>query len=617
MVLYSAPEDDDRQTTPMEWTIIPDDDCEEIMMSDSFNRFSLGSSQSSRDHEPTSSFSTKDNDGNAGGREIICLSDSTSQDGVDFGHDKVTNPVVPPMILSAGEFYNSLRTMHDDYVQDVNHQLLQQQHHNHKRRRRLCSYFAALLILVAFILYRYAPPPPPLKISLPSNLSGKDSDIGSIIRDFMGMPEYSNSATARVELQQHDSWSSYCKDTSRMFLEASLHQISVFWYAVSNAFAYAVYEVRIVVINYVKRSFQSEAGETSKTGDNQLKQNAFTQSWCPIRIPAASNYRFSLPKGANTHTSESANTNNFLGLTTEDYLRQSIGASLSPQNLAISLIAEGIDIWGMSLIEAAEVPLVHRMSAAMETGLWTEEHKEYNNTQWILPATKGVLLVGPEGVGKLHTARILGDWLFGHCRRIKDENPGFHEACATSLDEEKQYCSSDITTNDREGSFSYQKLSGVLQLTAEEYANHHHDGEPIKEKIVNHIYQRQSQGSVVILHLIEMLPLTFLTELFHVVNGKSQHISYTKPDGVEVTASTNGIVFVFTSKQWGTKHIFKEIQKNGIRTNGLRRDSLLNSIKSEVDSHFKYSKMADVSLLRCRLLAAFLFLAIDLTSSQL
>ena len=142
MVLYSAPEDDDRQTTPMEWTIIPDDDGEEIMMSDSFNRFSLGSSQSSTDHEPTSSFSTKDNDGNAGGREIICLSDSTSQDGVDFSHDEVTNPVVPPMILSSGEFYNSLRTMHDDNVQDMNHQLLQQQHHK-RGRRRLCIFFAA------------------------------------------------------------------------------------------------------------------------------------------------------------------------------------------------------------------------------------------------------------------------------------------------------------------------------------------------------------------------------------------------------------------------------------------------------------------------------------------
>ena len=82
----------------------------------------------------------------------------------------------------------------------------------------------------------------------------------------MGMPEYSNSVTARVKMQQHDSWSSYCKDTSRMFLEASLHQMSVFWYAISNAFAYAVNEVRIVVINYVTQSFQSKARETEGGG---------------------------------------------------------------------------------------------------------------------------------------------------------------------------------------------------------------------------------------------------------------------------------------------------------------------------------------------------------------
>ena len=606
MVLYAAPDDDDRQTTPMEWTVIPDDDGDEIMMSDSFNRFSLGSSQS--DREPCgSALSTEDNNGNTSGREIICLSDSTSQDGADFSHDEVTDSIGSPMIPSSGEFYNALRTMHDDYVQDMNHQLLLEQHHN-RNRRRLCNFFTIILMLVSFVLYRYAPPPPPLKVNLPSSLSGKDSDIGSMIRDFMGMPEYSNSAASVIEMQQHESWTSYCKDTSLMFLHASLHQVSVFWYALKNAFAYALYEVRVVVVNYAKQSFQSKAHETSQTEDSQLKQNAFTKSWCPIRIPAANNFRVSLPKGANTHTSDSTMTNNILELSTEDYLRQSIGASLSPQNLAISLLAEGIDAWGTNLIEAAEIPLVHRMTAAIETGLWTQEHNEYNNTLWILPPAKGVLLVGPEGVGKLHTARILSGWLFGHCHRIEYENPEVYTACAPSSDEEKQYCSNDITTNNREGSFSYQKLSGVLQLTAEEYATNDYDGDYIKQKIINHIFQRQNQGSVVILHLIEMLPLAFLTELFHVVNGKSHHVSYTNSDGSKVSVSTNGTVFVFTSKQWGTKYIFEEIQRNGMRTNGLRRESLLTSIKWEMDSHFKYnSRVAEVSVLWCHLLAVFFF----------
>lgn len=47
---------------------------------------------------------------------------------------------------------------------------------------------------------------------------------------------------------------------------------------------------------------------------------------CPINIPAISNHQFP----------------------TEDQLRRIIGTLLSPQNLALQLIAEGLDAWGGS-----------------------------------------------------------------------------------------------------------------------------------------------------------------------------------------------------------------------------------------------------------------------------
>lgn len=601
MVRFSAHHIDD-DAVPMEWTTIPDEEDDDLMMSCSFSRFGLGQLQSRGNTPGIINANVNTVEMNGSGQEIICLCDSDSQDDADHANGNVSanHPQMVP--TTSRELHNALQTMHDDHM---NQRLFMEHQYRGRRRRRFIS-VVTVLAFVAVILYKYAPPPPPLKMMpLSHSRIGQESAIRSMIRTFIGTASPIESVGEHTYLQReamhhHDSWSSYCRDTFQIFTDASIHQLSVFWYALSNAFSYAAKEVQVGFMNYVKQYTRWSTNDAEQARDDLGKQNAFSEMWCPIRVQAAGNLHMSLPKGANSYA-PSNDIKNLLPASTEEFLRQSIGASLSPQNLAIILLAEGIDSWGKSLIQAAPVSLIHRMSAAMETGSWIQEvtKDDYSN-RWLFPPATGVLLVGAEGVGKLHTARLLSRWLFGHCSAFDSRNDlEIAPTCQSESEETQQYCLDDSVDKSRESLYR-----GVLEIMVEEYAHNqesdteteYDDAYSIKEMIVNHIIQRQHEGSVVILHHIEALPLELLSELSLVINGKTRHLSYTNLSDVELSASTDGTVFIFTTKQWGTKNIFDEIQRNGMKTKGLRRDSLLNSVRWEIDSHVRYwSKMSSVS----------------------
>ena len=588
MVRYSAPHTDE-QVTEMEWTRIPDEngDDDEIMICNSMGRFSFGPLQS-RGNSSRCSHTRPDQgeDGHSSGREIInlCDSDSHDGDGAFCSSDSVNGAADQSQLGSPSyEIYNCLQRMRDNHIQDMDHQLFLEDQRR-KRRRRCFVFGTTLLSVVGIVLYKYAPPPPPLELILPSSFADNDSGIVS----FGGDETLLSSATG---VQQHDSWTSYCRVTFQLFTDAIIHQLAVLWYAISQSFTYAAHEIRLLIVHLMMQYFQPTAYENEQTKDHIRGENSFTETWCPIRIPATSNHDISLPRGANTGNSL------FSVISTEDFLRQSIGASLSPQNLALTLLADGIDSWGRDLAESAPVQLVHRMSTALQTGLWIQNDVEDHTQKWIFPPATGLLLVGPEGVGKLHTARLLGRWLFGHCDGFSNEhNSNSDSTCISSSTSET--CGSN---NDSRSVETPQRPVGVLELNIQEYETGIGNGDntqSVKKTIVNHIIQRLHQGSVIIFHHIEAFPPALLSELSQVITQKSQHLSYTRQDGSEQTVSTNGTVFVFTSKQWGTKNIFEEIQRNGMRTNGLRRDSLLNTARWEMDSHFQYwSKVANVSLL--------------------
>ena len=600
MVRYSAPQTDDH-VTEMEWTTIPDEsDDDEIMICDSMGRFGIGPLQSRGDFSQCSpTRPTQKDHGYSSSREIINLCDSDSHDGDGaFGSSNAVNGAAdqPQSGSTSRDIYNCLQTMRDNQIQHMEHELFLDDERKKRRKRRLV-FVTTLLTLVGIILFKYAPPPPALKLILPSSLAVNDSDVASFIGMkaliFSAADEGTIQSTTTI-MQQHDSWTSYCRVTLQLFMHAIFHQVAVFWYALSESFTYASQEIRHGVIHLLRQYFEPAAQKNDQTKEYQGSENAFTKTWCPIRIPAASNHDISLPRGANANSSD---RNLLSAISTEDFLRQSIGASLSPQNLALTLLAEGIDSWGGELVESASVQLVHRMSAALQTGLWIQENGEEHTQKWILPPATGLLLVGPEGVGKLHTARLLGHWLFGHCDGVYTEhNSNTDKTCFSFSTSET--CELNAFTSDKSSPGS---ITGVLEINMDEYGISNGNGEFVthsaKTRIVNHLIQRLHQGSVIIFHHIEAFPLALLSELSQVIMQKSHSMSYTMQDGSERVVSTNGTVFIFTSKQWGTKNIFEEIQRNGMRTNGLRRDSLLNTGRWEMDSHFQFwSKVANVSV---------------------
>ena len=238
-----------------------------------------------------------------------------------------------------------------------------------------------------------------------------------------------------------------------------------------------------------------------------------------------------------TSTSESA----VGSWSTEDYLRQTIGTSLSPQNMALKIIAERLDTWGLLSVEEA-----HASASSGDSSL-------------VLPPAIGFLLVGPEGVGKMRTARRLEHFLLtGHC--------------------------SDDTSLSR-SVFEVLVAPGNVERA-----------QSMKEKVVDHIHSRGGLGSVIIIHHIESMPVPFVTEISHVIQGKYHSLSYQTPENL-VEASCNGTVFVMTSRQWGTKSIFQVLTKNG-GLNGLSRETLIKSIRRELeDAHLSHlSKLASVSV---------------------
>jgi hypothetical protein len=290
---------------------------------------------------------------------------------------------------------------------------------------------------------------------------------------------------------------------------------------------------------------------------------------CPIRVPAASNRFVQL-------TGPDASANHHHHWSTEDHLRQTIGTSLSPQNLALKIIAERMDMWGNDLVKVASVPLLRNMSSAVASVRTNDDKMGFlidkeTLSEWILPPAIGFLVVGNAGVGKTTIARRLAHFLLGHC---PDE-----KASSNHQDE----------------------LDGVLEVGMSESDNNHpiHErAQSIKELIVNHIHRREGLGSVVILRHVESMHTSIVTEILQILHGTSHSLHYQTSDNELVEANCNGTVFVMTSKVWGTNGILRHLEQ-GYSWNVLRsREALTSSIHQEVDSYLEsFSIIANVSII--------------------
>ena len=455
------------------------------------------------------------------------------------------------------------------------HQAITEQQYKKKKWKRIRIAITITIVIIAIVLKRHAPPPPPIvyqspfvnKDSLP-NYSNDNSATNSINDDGTTAASYSN------DLLQHETWSQYTKHILNLLHQTLRYSISVTYYTISNSFLYTfdeVYDVCVDVLSNNRSSSSSVSVSSMKSAikswleiwleklpslddtsarfnkmiqrrksrDNNQDMNDTQQQYedevvaCPIKIPSSARVN-----------QQHNQINQHQVIPTEDKLRQTIGVSLSPQNMALQLITDRLDTWGNeSLMLQQQAPPV-------------SQTKMGHNAELILPPAMGFLLVGSEGVGKLHIARRLSYLLLGHC----SSNP----RSAGSDDQDSP-------------------LAGVLQVNGSSF-----NYQSIMELIVFHIHSRTNLGSVVIIqHVEEMDKQVF--EILKVLSGSSSTLSYkmkTNGDDKVIETSCNGTVFVMTSRLWGVNSIYQHLQLNIGRKGGLNKESLTSSIRHEVTSHF-------------------------------
>ena len=401
------------------------------------------------------------------------------------------------------------------------------------------------------------------------NYSTDNSDTPAIDEGTSTTASYS----INDDLLQHETWSQYTNHILNLLHQTISYSISVTYYTISNSFLYTyneVYDVcgdvlnsrsssRIGGMSSMKSAITSwleklssiedisawfnkmiqrrKTGESSTQDMNDIRNHEDEVVACTIKIPSSSD-----------RVNQHHNQINHQVIPTEDKLRQTIGVSLSPQNLALQLIADRLDTWGN------ESPLVKQQEAPPD-GQTKMGHDE---SIIQLPPAMGLLIVGSEGVGKLHIARRLSYLLLGHCS------------------------SSSTTSGLPAGNDDDQDspLTGVLQVNGGSF-----NYQSIMELIVFHIYSRTNLGSVVIIQHVEEMDKRALLDILEVLNGISSTLSYKMKsdngDDKVIETSCNGTVFILTSRVWGVNSIYQHLPQTAGRK-GVHKYSLISSIRQEV-----------------------------------
>jgi hypothetical protein len=385
---------------------------------------------------------------------------------------------------------------------------------------------------------------------------------------------------------------------------------------------------RWLVSSSSSSSFATDYDEYDGKKNNVIQVNR--EAVCPIRIQAVCNYQTLLPRGVAAVRNNNDNERSMEGLSTEESLRQHHHhhhhqqhqqqwqqqrqgvMSLPSQNMALQIIARGIDSWGESMVEeitsstSTSVEVIHRMASFMmmmrtghrdslvvsassssssslsngDSGSDKENDVGVTLKEWILPPAKGFLFIGPAGVGKLHVARHVADWFFAHCNINSNSN-------SNSSNNNKSGSSSDKSCTDDDD--NNEMKSPVLQIIAGD--DHADDDVTTRRSIIQHIQRRKGLGSVIIIHHIEQLDDNgLLSDIIKVLNGNTNTIPYSNDvnDGKNQEVSCDGTIFLLTSEQWGTKRIFQMIQRNEGLNYLSMMTGLLSGIRREVNSHLNY-----------------------------
>lgn len=538
-------------------------------------------------------------------------------------------------------------------------QFMQQQYFEARTRKRRKYVIAAsiLALIVAFVLERYAPPPPPTVVPAESTMDGdySSSTRSMLVEETMTSSSHAHFPGEkmngeRIFVRHHEDWRSYCRHVFALIFHIVYYDVlSVAWYATLNSLFYAAEETKYWLVQSIKalcgnvinsvrgenvqcnnssgrllacwrhRIWEIIGRKTMNTHHNQpsppFSENmssyhhqeevsiplsnphdhqSTNKPACFIRLPAARNTQLHLPRGAIPPTRSAFNNIIFEGLSTDEAINQ-FGVQLPPQSLAVKLIAEGVNSWGRDIFASASAPLVHLLATGWRSDNKRNSKDKTSSSELMFPPATGMLLVGPEGVGKLHLSRSVARVLLDHCSAFDQNEVLNHQShrdddpSCLDYSEENTCSGTTLQSIATVGS----SLDGVLEILAEDYAHlsandiidrgdEDERSSRLRRQIVEHIRIRESVGSVIIIQHIEDFPIPLLSDISKVLSGKSNTLSYNTSEGT-VKATCNGALFLFTSRKWGSRSIFRQIQMNdGIA--GLHRERLISSIRREVDS---------------------------------
>jgi len=668
---------DNDAAEPMDWTIISDDDDNEDDENDEnsmlarmqLNDHTTDMMMVAYDNEVRSLATARHHNNSNGVRGTAARAEMENDAHYDAAtiisssaNTNINNNT--PLLQIIQQCLQQLQLSNEYYHHHLDNYNEQQQRLQRRKRNKkiLTSILLMILIVCTIVLRWFAPPPPPFPSHEVLQQQNKNQKNSMVLPLLFNNNIYNNNNNNMMTdhptiLTHHETWGEYTTHLFQLTTSSILYTTSVLWYVISNSFRYAALDVCdrlnefwmgvgerwLVLSSSSSSSLFTSSGNNEEDDDGNARNviQVNRETACPIRIQAVCNYHTLLPRGAvvvaannnNNNDDDDDNNNNVRimeGLSTEESLRQYRHQqhqqrqrqqqrliSLPSQNMALQLIARGIDSWGESMVEditttftttasSSSVEVVHRMASFMmmrmghrasssataatisssssssNSGNGRNKENDVGVTlqEWMLPPAKGFLFVGPAGVGKLHVAQHVADWFFAHCNSNNNNSSN------------KSGGGSDKSCTDDDD--SDEMRNPVLQIIGGD------DDKTIRRNIIQHIQHRKGLGSVIIIHHIEQLHDNgLLSDIVKVLNGNANTIPYSNDDDdvdeKNQEVSCNGTIFLLTSEQWGTKRMFQMIQRNKGRLLNNNNNSnnnfltgLLSGIRWEVDSHLNY-----------------------------
>eukprot|EP00984_Skeletonema_dohrnii_P017992 scaffold8307_cov75-Skeletonema_dohrnii-CCMP3373.AAC.2 len=441
--------------------------------------------------------------------------------------------------------------------------------------------------IITVVLKWHAPPPPPVvkQNSILTLLNNKnyyllrDASSSSSVGESSSLS--SNINVSDLTITHHETWGECTSHIVQLTSAAILYTASVLWYAISNSFRYAALVVRDSIVEVLSSKSSTTRNDDGGNNNNVIQVNRERVA-CPIRLQAAYNRHTLLPRRvANNNNNNDDDAARIMeGFSTEESLRQQLlMSSLPSQNIALQMIAQGIDSWGESMVEDTtnSVEVLHRMASSM-TRMGGRTDSACDSSPYKCCTQHEFSSHDTDGGDISDKENVTLEWILPPASSTDDD-----------VDNE------DNTRNP------------VLEIIPGDTVAGVEGGDEVSRRrsIIEHIQRRKGLGSVIIIHHIEHLhDKGLLSDIVKVLNGNANTIPYAYDDNddeekMNEVVSCDGTVFLRTSEQWGTKRMLQVMQRNDGLKNLPRKDCFRGSDGSMVSRVVGQVSRYSLGTVRC------------------